>query len=171
MVQEIVQFFNHPFFIIFGGIATLLSVIGIIVIAVMVIRGVFPVWYRLGLGLSNRKIAIFAVTEFEALKSMLVDSKLFQEKNIIRIDKKELKKAHSYSLLLVHWKPFEKEMKDILNLKRDNAALIIYTPQNEGFIEKEMLEKINLERNAIIVNFRGRLLNDILTSMITTSYD
>ncbi len=167
----IVQFFNHPFFIIFGGIATLFSVIGVVIVAVLVVRGVFPVWYRLGLGLSNRKIAVFAESEFDALKSMLVDSQLFRETNIIRIGKKELKKAQPLSLLLVHWKPFENEMKEILNLKRDNAALIIYAPQSEGFIDKEMVEKINLERNAIIVNFRGRLLNDILISMITTSYD
>lgn len=171
MGQSFVQFFNHPFFIVLGGIATLFSVIGVIVITTLVIRGIFPVWYRLGMGLSNRKIAVFAEAEFEALKSMLVDSKLFREKNIIRIDKKELKKAQSLSLLLVHWRPFENEMKDILNLKRDNTALIIYAPQSDGFVDKEMLEKINLERNAIIVNFRGRLLNDILTSMITTSYE
>jgi hypothetical protein len=171
MWLEIVNFFNHPFFIVMGGIATLISVIGIVVITVMIVRGVFPVWYRLGLGLSNRKIGVFALDEFEVLKSMLVDSKLFREKNIIRIDKKELKKAQPFSLLLVHWKPFESEMDNILNLKRDNAALILYAPQNEGYINEEMLKKINLERNAIIVNFRGRLLNDILTSMITTSYD
>jgi hypothetical protein len=167
----ILQFFNHPFFIILGGLATLSSLIGVIVIIALVIRGVFPVWFRLGLGLSNRKIAVFAHTEFDAIKNMLVDSNLFREKNIIRIDKKEIKKAHSFSLLLVHWKPFESEMKDILSLKKDNAALIIYAPQAEGFIDKDMVEKINLERNAIIVNFRGRLLNDILTSMITTSYE
>jgi hypothetical protein len=75
------------------------------------------------------------------------------------------------ALQLGHWKPFENEIKNILNLKRDNAALIVYAPQSEGFIDKESLEKINLERNAIIVNFRGRLLNDILTSMITTTYE
>jgi hypothetical protein len=171
MGQEIVNFFNHPFFIVIGGVVTLISVIGIVVITIMIVRGVFPVWYRLGLGLSNRKIGVFALDEFEALKSMMVDSKLFREKNIIRIDKKELKKTQSFSLLLVHWKPFESEMDNILNHKRDSAALILYAPQNEGFIDKEMLEKINLERNATIVNFRGRLLNDILTSMITTSYD
>lgn len=171
MWQFIVEFFNHPFFSVLGGLATLSSVIAVIVIAVMVIRGVFPVWYRLGMGLSNRKIAIFAEAEFEALKSMLVDSRIFKEKNIIRIDKKSLKKAQSFSLLLVHWKSFESEMENVLEHKRDNAALIVYAPQNEGFIDKETLEKINLERNAIIVNFRGRLLNDILTSMITTSYE
>ena len=171
MGQMLVQFFDSPLFIILGGIGTLVSTIGAVYIVVMVIRGVFPVLYRLGMGLSNRKIALFAENEFEALKSVLVDSKLFREKNIIKIDKKGLKKARPFSLLLVHWKPFEGELKNILDLKRDNAALIIYAPQSEGFIDKEMVEKINLERNTIIVNFRGRLLNDILTSMITTSYE
>src|SRR5688572_26118568 len=125
MGQEIVEFFNHPFFIVMGGLATLVSVIGIVVIAAMVIRGVFPVWYRLGLGLSNRKVAIFAENQFEVLKSMLVDSKLFREHNIIRIDRKELKKAETFSIILVHWKPFESELDNILRFKNDNAALII----------------------------------------------
>src|SRR5689334_5361038 len=168
MGQMLVQIFDSPLFIILGGIGTLISTTTTIIIMVMVVRGIFPVLYRLGMGLSNRKIALFAENEFEALKSVLVDSKLFREKNIIRIDKMELKKAQPFSLLLVHWKPFESELKKILELKRDNAALIIYAPQSEGFIDPEMVRKINLERNTIIVNFRGRLLNDILTSMITS---
>jgi hypothetical protein len=171
MWQQIVMFFNLPFFIVLGGVATLSTLVGIIVIIFLVIKGIFPVWYRLGMGLSRRKIMVFAESEFDDLQSMLVDSRLFQKKNIIRIEKKSLKKAESSSLLLVHWKPFEKEMEDILKLKRDNAALIIYAPQSEGFIDKGTLEKINMERNAIVVNFRGRLLNDILTSMITTGYE
>ena len=59
---------------------------------------------------------------------------------------------------------------NILKIKDDSDALIIYAPQEEGLIDRSILEKINLERNSIVVNFRGRLLNDILTCMITTSY-
>lgn len=170
-MQFIIDFFNHPFFIIIGGISTFVVIISLMYIIFLTIKGVFPVWYRLGIGLSKRKIAIFAEEEFNSLKDILVDSKIFYDKNIVKIDKRSIKKADSISLLLIHWKCFENEIEDILEIKKDSDALIIYAPQDEGFIEREKLNKLNLQRNVIIVNFRGRLLNDILTSMITTSYE
>lgn len=170
-MQEIVKFFDHPFFIVVGGLTTLFSIATVVYVVYLVIKGVFPVWYRLGIGLSTRKIAIFAEDEYDNLKNLLVDSKIFQNKNIVKIDKKSIKRAEPLTLLLVHWKPFEAEIENILKIKKDNAALIIYAPQDEGFVDNETLKKINLERNSMIVNFRGRLLNDILNSMITTSYD
>jgi len=134
-------------------------------------KGLLPVWYRLGMGLAKRKIAVYATNEFNDLKGLLIDSNLFTPKNIIQIDENSIKKAETATLLLVHWKPFEIHIDDILKIKKDSDALIIYAPQNEGRIDDETLAKINSHRNAIIVNLRGRLLNDIFTSMITTSYE
>ena len=170
-IQYFIDFFNHPFFIIIGGLTTLLVIIGFCYTIYLIIKGVFPVWYRLGKGLSKRKIAIFANEEFESLRDMLVDSKIFKAKNIVKIEKNSIKKAEPITLFLMHWKYFEAEIDNVLKIKNDSDALIIYAPQEEGSIAKDKLEKINLERNSIIVNFRGRLLNDILTCMITTSYD
>ncbi len=82
-----------------------------------------------------------------------------------------MKKNDEKTIFLVHWRDFKDKIDLILAKKKSNTALIIYAPQNEGFIEpKEMVEKINSYPNTTIVNFRGRLLNDILVSMITTSY-
>lgn len=170
-MQHIIDFFDHPFFIIIGGLMTLLMIIGFFYTICLIIKGIFPVWYRLGKGLSKRKIAIFANEEFDNLKNMLVDSNIFQEKNIVKIDKNSIKKAKSITLLLLHWKYFESDIDNVLKIKNDSDALIIYAPQEEGLIDKSNLNKINLERNSIVVNFRGRLLNDILTCMITTSYE
>ena len=170
-MQTIIDFFDHPFFIVVGGLATLASLIAVVYTLFLVIKGVLPVWYRLGLGLSKREIAIFAEDEYDSLKAMLVDSKIFQEDNIKQIDKKSIKKAEQVTLLLVHWKSFKSDIDSILNIKKDSAALIVYAPQDEGKIDSETLEKINLQRNSIIVNLRGRLLNDILVCMITTSYE
>ena len=170
-MQTVISFFNHPFFIIVGGVTTSLAIVGTIYAVYLVVKGVLPVWYRLGMGLSKRKIAIFAEEEYSNLKGMLIDSNLFTSKNIMKIDKQSIKKAEAITLLLVHWKCFEQEIDTILKIKRDSHALIIYAPQSEGLIDKNSLEKINSERNSIIVNFRGRLLNDILTSMMTTSYE
>lgn len=170
-MKPIVDFFNHPFFVVVGGVTTLASLVVLIYTAFLIIKGIFPVLYRLGLGLSKRKIVVFAEEYYEDLKALLVDSKIFQEDNIIKIDKKSIKKAESATLLLVHWKSFKSEIDQILKIKKDSAAMIVYAPQDEGKIESNVLEKINMERNSIIVNLRGRLLNDILVCMITTSYE
>jgi len=48
--------------------------------------------------LSKRKIAIFASSEFESIKSMLVDSKIFEDKNIIQINLTDLRKAEKETI-------------------------------------------------------------------------
>lgn len=134
--------------------------------------GISPALWRLGKGLACRKIAIFAEgDDFNSLKNMLVDSNLFKDKNIIQITKNEIKKAEGYTLFVVHWKSAKEYLKDILNCKIDSTALIIYAPQDEGTLNLEEFKEINRHRNTLLVNFRGRLLNDIISSLITTSFE
>ena len=61
-------------------------------------------------------------------------------------------------------------LDDILQKKKDNTPLIIYAPQDKGKIAPEDLKKINQHRNVVVVNFRGRLINDILVSLMTTGF-
>ncbi len=171
MINTVIDFFNHPFFICVGGLTTLLAVIGLLCTVLKVAKGLLPVWFRLGMGLAKRKIAILAEAQSSDLKDLLVDSRLFNAKNIILVGKGSLKKAESATMILVHWKPFKSHIDQILDIKKDSDALIIYAPQKEGFIEPEDMAKLTSQRHTIIVNFRGRLLNDIYTSMITTSYE
>lgn len=123
------------------------------------------------MGLAKRKIAILAEAQSSDLRDLLIDSHLFSSKNIILVGKESLKKAEVATMFLVHWEPFKSHIDHILNIKNDSDALIIYAPQKEGFIEKEDMEKLTSQRHTIIVNLRGRLLNDIYISMITTSYE
>ncbi|MCG8342673.1 MAG: hypothetical protein MI684_07535 [Chlorobiales bacterium] len=169
-MDQVISFFSHPFFILFSGMSTVIVIVTMLYSIVLVSKGVFPVLWRLGYGLSKRKIAVFADGRFDDLKAMLVDSRLFREKNILRIDKGSIKKARDISLLLVHWQVSKDFFEEILAMINDGDALIIYAPQNEGRIDDAGRDAINRNRNAIIVNFRGRLLNDVLTSMITTGY-
>jgi len=172
MLATVMNFFGSPFFNIVGGISTILMISGFFYTACLVLKGVVPVWYRLGIGLSTSTIAVFASSsEFSSLKSMLVDSKIFKEKNIMKIHGNDIDKAKGAKIFLVHWKDFQNEMSKILVLKEDSTALIIYAPQKEGRIDsQETLNQINQKRNSVIVNFRGRLMNDILTSLITANY-
>lgn len=168
-MEDLIHFFNHPFFIVVGGIATLISIIGFLYVLFLVFSGVLPVWYRLGIGLSKREIAIFAESEYNSLNRMIKDSKIF--KKSIQINKNDIKSAEGKTIFLVHWNDYKEFIDDILSIKKDSIPLIVYAPQNEGRIDPENMNKIHSQRNSVVVNFRGRLLNDILTSLITTSYE
>lgn len=150
-------------FIAVGGFTTIMLLIG-------AVRGIIPVLWRLGKSLYNRRIALYAENEATTLKLTLIDSKLFKNKNIDVIGKKELSKGRDHSMMIVYYPEFKDCILDIISLKNDGDALIVYAPNSEGRIENEILNAINAQRNSIIVNLRGRLLNDILTSMITTNY-
>lgn len=171
MIDNVIDFFNHPFFICVGGLTALMAVVALLCTIFQVAKGILPVWFRLGMGLSKRKIAILAENEAAGLKDLLIDSRLFGAKNILLVGKESLKKAESATMMLVHWKSFESQLDQILQIKKDSDALIIYAPQKEGFISDDSMAKLTSQRHTIIVNFRGRLLNDIYTSMITTSYE
>lgn len=169
MLQTIVNFFNHPFFIIIGGLSTVIMVSAFLYSIYLVIRGIFPVWYRLGKGLARRSIAIFAnADEFNNLKGTLIDSKIFRLKNIHQITSADINKAENYTVLLVHWSQYKDKIDEILKIKKDSTSLVVYAPERD--IEKEKMDLINSHRNSIVVNFRGRLINDVLVSLITTVY-
>jgi hypothetical protein len=136
-------------------------------------RGILPALIRLGNGLAKRKITIFAKGDhFTSLKDLLVDSKLFKAKNIIQVStKNDFGRAEQSTLYLVFWPDWQIELTEILQSKKDGHALIVYAPQEFGFIPKEQMSDLSSRRNVMITNFRGRLLNDIVVSMITTSYE
>lgn len=170
-METIINFFNNPFFLIVCGLLTLWLIITSLYSAWFFIKGIWPVLYRLGIGLSKSNIAIFASAEYASLESMILNSKLFKAGNITQINSNDISKADGYSVFLVHWKDYQNKIDDILKIKKDDTALVVYAPQSEGRIEPiEKMELINSHRNTIVVNFRGRLMNDLLVSLITTGY-
>ena len=157
-------------------VATIDTILLIIIVARAVIlwlMGISPVLLRLGNGLAKRKIAIFAKNDNVAsLKSLLMDSKLFREKNIFVItNKNDIGIAEKASIYLVYWHDWEADIDEILNKKPDKCALVVYAPYNKGRLTDENMVKLDGKRHTAVTNFRGRLLNDIVTSMITTSYE
>lgn len=157
---------------VIGYVSTVIVIIATVVSIYRWAVGISPALWRLGKGLAGRRIAVFAEGDnFSSLKSLLTDSKLFKENNIIHVTKNDIGRAESCSLFLAHWKSIESQLDDILSKKKDGKALIIYQPREDGLIKETDLAKINQHRNVIVVNFRGRLLNDIVTSLITTSYE
>lgn len=155
-----------------GYISTGIVIVASFLAVVAWFKGVLPAVLRLGNGLAKRKIAIFAkASTSESLKNLLLDSGLFSEKNIISVTKgDDIGRAEPTTLFLVYWPDWKTDIDEILRKKNDGTALVVYAPQNLGRVPDEDARKINEHRNSILTNFRGRLLNDIVSSMITTSY-
>lgn len=157
----------------FGRITTVLFILTILAGVYAWFRGILPALLRLGNGLAGRKIAIFAKGDnFSSLSDLLVDSKLFRKSNIIKVSGiSDLGKRNNASVYLIFWPDWKTELNEILGVKEDATALVVYAPQELGFIPKEQMEKLNEHRYVTVTNFRGRLINDIVVSMITTGYE
>ena len=136
-------------------------------------RRIFPILYRLGKGLAKRKISIFAKGDnLISSRDLLLHSRLFDKKNILKITKKEdFELAEKATLFLIFWHDFKDNIDEILHIKKEETAIIIYSPYKLGKIPDDQMEKLESKRNVAVSNFRGRLLNDIVISMITASYE
>lgn len=158
---------------IVGTIDTIILVILLSRNLMLWLTGVSPALFRLGIGLAKRKIAIFAKGDnADSLKSLLLDSKLFKEKNICEIKKSEdIGKAEAASVYLVWWQDWRDDIANILDQKPDACSLVVYAHFNQGKIPDEQMKNLDGKRHTAVTNFRGRLLNDIVISMITTSYE
>jgi len=157
----------------FGYVSTVIVIFTSIAACVLWVRGVMPVLIRLGHGLSKRKIAIFAKGDsLVSLENLLHDSKLFNRVNVLKIpDEGDFGIAEDATVFLVYWPDWKDQMGKILDHKVDSTALIVYAPQEQGPIPSEVMHLLEKKRNVVVNNFRGRLLNDIVASMITTSYE
>lgn len=156
------------------AIHTLLWLFGIITVVIFAAKGVLPALYRLGSGLAKRKIAIFAApTAYGELRQLLIDSKLFKTGNITHVHSPaELDVAKSASIHLVFWPDWATSLDSLLEARRADVPCIIYAPQSQGLIERPDMNRLDEHhRHTTVTNFRGRLLNDIVTAMITTSYE
>jgi len=157
---------------IISYVSSFIVLISIVAGVILWVKGILPVLLRLGNGLSRKKIVIFAKNDnSSSLKNLLVDSGLFSKNNIYSVTSaNDIGIAENKLVYLVFWHDWQDQIDNILDQMKDRTALIIYAPQELGFIPKESMAKLNEKRNVMVTNFRGRLLNDITTSIITTSY-
>lgn len=157
---------------IIGTITTIWGLVTILWVLVTWITGLLPAIIRLGNGLAKRKISIFAKSNnLSSLAGLLIDSGLFWKENVIEITKEEdFGKSEDSTLFLVYWPDWKDKILQIRDKKRDNEALVIYAPRSNGPIPEDTMAELDKVRNVTVVNFRGRLLNDMVTAMITTGY-
>lgn len=138
--------------------------------------GVAPLLYRLGFGRWSRKIDIIADdTNFNSLKKDLEKTGVFRGKNIRHISTSDLAEVKEMNLGLLHYQSFTVEQIEIiLSNKKTGAGLVTYFPEfspPSNVIPVDMMKKINDHSFTTIVNFRGRLVNDLLVTLLSTSYE
>lgn len=169
--NQITNFYNHPLFIVVGGITVTLAFIAFVYRLVCWTFGITPIVFRLGIALWQRRVAIFGSAEvYESLKNSLVDSNIFKQKNIIHIGSDNIDKAKNETIFLVDWETFSDKIEQVFSARKNHqTAIVVYA--KPASIPQEKMSDIANRANTVVVNFRGRLLNDILTSLITTSYD
>ncbi len=164
--------FAQSFIDVVGVLTTVFAIALFIWTIISWCLGVFPLFLRLGFGRWIRKIAIVANDEkYASLKSDLVDTGIFREKNIYQIKNDALAKVKDATLALVHYQSFtEAEVNVILANKKADAGFIFYFPEftpPATVIPLNMMKAINNHPFTIIVNTRGRLINDIVTTLLS----
>jgi hypothetical protein len=170
-IQTLIEFFNHPIFIIVGGLTVVSATLGIIYRIICIVMGVSPLVFRIGKAVWRRKIAVIGSAEsYTTLYECIADSGIFKKKNVIHITTANIDKAKEYSVLLVDWESINSKIDQIFMARQNhNCAVIIYA--KAGSIPHEKMAEIANKANTVVVNFKGRLLNDILNSLITTSFE
>lgn len=154
-------------------ISTLFFWAAILVAGIFTLLGFVPVLIRLGNGLWRRKIVVFASgNTLTSLSSLLLDSKLFYAKNVLQVSSiDDIEIADRASVFLVYWPDWKDDIQSILDRKSEQTALVVYAPQSQGFIPPDVMNNLESRKHTVVNNFRGRLLNDLVTSMITTAYE
>lgn len=168
--------FIQVFIEVVGVLTTVFSIVLFAWAVISWCLGVFPLFLRLGFGRWTRKIAIVANDEkYTSLRDDLIDTGVFREKNIYQIKNDALAKIKDATLALIHYQSFsETEINSILANKKSNAGFIFYFPEltyPTTVIPPEMMKAINNQQLTTIVNMRGRLVNDVVTTLLSTSYE
>lgn len=171
-MKIVFEFFNHPFFVICGAISVITIFLGVLSRVIGWFFGITPIMLRLGIALRKRDIAIFCDNgdSFDDLKTVLTSSGIFRCKNIFHIKKNTIETAKNKTIFLVDWETFKDNIDEVFNVRKDeHTAIVIYA--KPACIPHDEMNKIANRPHTVVVNFKGRLLNDVLTSLITTRYE
>ena len=161
----VIDIFKSDVFAIVGGILTIIAIVGLAASFFTTVWGTIPILIRLGSARANKKIALFE--QNNDLFLLLSHSKLVKEKNITRIEHADsIPSSESKDIFIIHWDYFGDHINEILSKVGDFKSVIIYA--KPGAIKD--FSEISKHRNAVVVNFRGRLLGDLLASLMTTGH-
>lgn len=154
----------------FGIITTLFSALSLLAVSVLWLYGLIPVLWRLGNGLVRKEIVIYAKGDnARNLERLVSDMKIFKGSVKVVSDNSHLGDAQEADVHLLRWCDSKDMFGDIADKKKRDSAIIIYCPFKDGKLDDAAGAILDNLENGVLTQFRGRLLNDIVTSMITTN--
>lgn len=153
-----------------GTVGTIVSwalAIGFVVLAIM---GLVRPAFRFGKGIAWKKVFIVADGNTrQELKGDLERSGIIRKKNILEKTDGQISDLVGARLLVSEYGYLGEENVDkIVSQKCSDCGVLIYAKHKE--ISDESMEKLNRAQHVSVVNFRGRLVNEILLLLISTSF-
>lgn len=146
--------------------------IALVAVAGGAVVGVTQALWRFGLALFGKKILVVADGEdFNYIREDLIDSGLIKSRNIEHVSNKHLEKTHDALLLIVVYGSLVSEdFRDVVKTKSSRCGLIVYCPPEKGHIEPQEMKLLSGSPFTALCNFRGRMVNDVLLMMLSTSF-
>lgn len=164
----IVDFFDHPFFIVVGGVSTGVMVLLVLIRISSIFLGVTPLAWRFSIAVWNKKIGIIAnEDQFQRIFNEIDSAKVVKTKNISKISTSNIEISKEKGLLVVDYDYYQ-DLKYLITLRKTTqVSVVIFARPNQ--IAREEMDFLSTKPNVIVTNFFGRLLNDIVVSMVSTS--
>jgi hypothetical protein len=153
-------------------VLTVLLICGAIGTVVAALSGVLlPLW-RLGLGLARRNITIIASSDdANSLQNLLKQSRLFSRKKIHLISlRDDIEDIELASVILFKYSGSPFTLREVIERKSRNTPIVVFAKPNEitNPDEWKLMDEV---RHISVCNLKGRLLNDLLTLMMTSGYE
>lgn len=150
----------------------LFGLVALIAIFLGAFAGITQALWRFGLALFGKKILVIADgSDFEDIREDLSDSGLIKNKNIQRISNKHLDKINDALMLIVVYGYLENDdFEAVLRRKSSRCGLIVHCPPEKGRIDERQMSLLSKTSFTALCNFRGRMVNDVLLMMLSTSF-
>lgn len=160
---------------VWDGVSLILEICGAIsfvLLALGAFTRVGKALVRFGLALHAKKIMVVAdAADYSDIKEDLCDSGLIKKENIQLISDKHLAKAKETLLLVVVYGYLdESAFESVVKGKDARCGLIVYCPPEKGRIREDEMQLLSKTNFTALCNFRGRLVNDVLLMMLSTSF-
>lgn len=170
---------------IVSGIVNVVNIAGLICTSVCIVatigtvivwsRFIIPVLRRFGMVIWKRQIAIVSndpslVTSIEI---DLTSTHMLRKKNLCGIPINNLKDLPKYSVVIIDCGSFSEEAKlaKVIDDMDASIGVVLYCRPGCKRLSDELMMKVNNSSRVILTNFRGRLVNDIVASLVSTPYE
>lgn len=153
-----------------GNACTAAAIVLVAVFVALSIMGLFKPAYRFGKGIVWKKVFIVAdANTRQELKGDLVRSGIIKKRNIVEKTDGQISDLTGARLLVLEYGYLGADkIQKIVADKCSDCGVLIYANPRE--IDDELMAKLNRSQHVSVVNFRGRLVNEILLLLISTSF-